>query len=158
MGLWDIPTVSELLDCTQQNIYQKKSTLRKMGYLEIDPIDKKEKINENGLNYLREMRTQTLKRQGRKANIMEQDSEHIEKSCNVSIQQDFVFDFMKKELEDLKTRLVEAEKEKTYWRDLYIQQVEDFKKMAYPTLLDTKEGNEKTEAKVKNKFIAWFFK
>lgn len=158
MALWEIAEVSRQLNCTQQNIHQKKDMLRKKGYMEIDPNDNKEKINEQGFNYLRETRIKTIQRQRKNATGIEQDIEHMENSCNVSIQQDFVFDFMKKELEDLKTRLVEAEKEKTYWRDLYIQQVEDLKKMAYPTLLDTKEGNEKTEAKVKNKFIAWFFK
>ena len=88
-----------------------------------------------------------------------QDNEQIENiSNNANMQKDFVFDFMKKELEDLKKQLEKEREDKKYWQDLYIQQSEDFKRLAFPPLLDTQEGNKQTEDKIKKGFWSRFFK
>lgn len=160
MALWEIAEVSRQLNCTQQNIHQKKDTLRKMGYLVKDPDDNnKEKITEQGFNYLRDIRIKTMKRQGRLMEDNIQDNERIENiSNNANMQKDFVFDFMKKELEDLKKQLEKEREDKKYWQDLYIQQSEDFKRLAFPPLLDTQEGNKQTEDKIKKGFWSRFFK
>lgn len=41
MALWTFTKVSEILECSPQNVYQKKAKLKKMGYIEIDPTDNK---------------------------------------------------------------------------------------------------------------------
>ena len=43
MALWSFTAVSDMLDCSPQNIYQKKTKLKKLGYIEIDPEDRKGK-------------------------------------------------------------------------------------------------------------------
>ena len=52
MALWTYTEMSEVLECSPQNVNQQKAKLKKLGYIEVDPTDNKEKINENGYNYL----------------------------------------------------------------------------------------------------------
>ena len=48
MSLWTFTEVSRDLGTSIQNISNRKSKLKSMGFIETD-IDGKEKINENGL-------------------------------------------------------------------------------------------------------------
>jgi len=51
---------SKLLDCSTQNIYQQKSKLIKLGLMEYEE-NTGYVLNEKGINYLREKRTETIK-------------------------------------------------------------------------------------------------
>ena len=144
MTLWSIKELSEMLDCSPQNIYQKKAKLKKLGYIEIDE-EGKEKINENGYNYLLNQRKATIQNNSNNASILNKsclsNNESIDITTDSNIKQDF-----------------ESEKEeKKHWQELYIKQNEDYKKITFPIMLDTEEGNQKTEEKIKKGFWARLF-
>ena len=69
MSLWCIKELCEMLDCCPQNIYQKKAKLKKLGYIELDE-EGKEKINENGYNYLLNQRKSTIQNNSSNINIL----------------------------------------------------------------------------------------
>ena len=74
-----------------------------------------------------------------------------------SIKQDFVIEFLKKQIEDLQKQLESEKEEKKHWQELYIKQNEDYKKITFPIMLDTEAGNQKTEEKIKKGFWARLF-
>lgn len=159
MALWTFTKASEQLDCSPQNIYQKKAKLKKMGGIEIDPTDGKEKINETGYNYLLNLRK----------NSMQNSENNLNNTClkneintdNTSVadfkQEQFIVDFLQNQIEDLKNQVKEEKEQKQYWQDLYIKQNDEFKKLAFPPMLDTEEGNKQTEEATKKSFWKRFF-
>ncbi len=154
MALWTFTKISEILECSPQNVYQKKAKLKKMGYIEIDPTDNKEKINENGYNYLLNLRKNTMQNNTNNLNnTCLEDNESLDNGSNSSFKQDqIIVDFLKSQVEDLKNQVKEEKEQKQYWQNLYIQQSEDFKKLAFPPMLDTEEGNKQTEEATKKSF------
>ena len=160
MSLWSIKELSEMLDCSPQNIYQKKAKLKKLGYIELDE-EGKEKINENGYNYLLNQRKSTIQNNSSNINILNNtclnSSENQDATMDSSIKQDFVIEFLKKQIEDLQKQLESEKEEKKHWQELYIKQNEDYKKITFPLMLDTEAGNQKTEEKIKKGFWARLF-
>lgn len=160
MSLWSIKELSEMLDCSPQNIYQKKAKLKKLGYIELDE-EGKEKINENGYNYLLNQRKSTIQNNSSNINILNNtclnSSENQDATMDSSIKQDFVIEFLKKQIEDLQKQLESEKEEKKHWQELYIKQNEDYKKITFPIMLDTETGNQKTEEKIKKGFWARLF-
>jgi hypothetical protein len=157
MSLWTFKEVSEMLQCSPQNIYQKKGKLKVMGGIETD-IDGKEKINDTGYNYLLRQRQATMETNSNNLNNTCLNSiENAENTGNSSIKQDFIFEFLQRQVEDLQKQVAEEKEQKKYWQDLYIKQSEDFKKLAFPPMLDTEEGNKQTEEKHKKRFWARLF-
>lgn len=160
MSLWSIKELSEMLDCSPQNIYQKKAKLKKLGYIELDE-EGKEKINENGYNYLLNQRKSTIQNNSSNINILNNtclnNSESQDATIDSSIKQDFVIEFLKKQIEDLQKQLESEKEEKKHWQELYIKQNEDYKKITFPLMLDTEAGNQKTEEKIKKGFWARLF-
>ena len=160
MSLWSIKELSEMLDCSPQNIYQKKAKLKKLGYIELDE-EGKEKINENGYNYLLNQRKSTIQNNSSNINILNNtclnSSESQDATMDSSIKQDFVIEFLKKQIEDLQKQLESEKEEKKHWQELYIKQNEDYKKITFPLMLDTEAGNQKTEEKIKKGFWARLF-
>ena len=154
MALWTFTKVSEILECSPQNVYQKKAKLKKMGYIEIDPNDNKEKINENGYNYLLNLRKNTMQNiPNNLNNTCLEETENIDNSNSLNFKQDqIIVDFLKNQVEELKNQVKEEKEQKQYWQNLYIQQSEDFKKLAFPPMLDTEEGNKQTEEATKRGF------
>lgn len=160
MSLWSIKELSEMLDCSPQNIYQKKAKLKKLGYIELDE-EGKEKINENGYNYLLNQRKSTIQNNSSNINILNNtclnNSESQDATMDSSIKQDFVIEFLKKQIENLQKQLESEKEEKKHWQELYIKQNEDYKKITFPIMLDTEAGNQKTEEKIKKGFWARLF-
>lgn len=160
MSLWSIKELSEMLDCSPQNIYQKKAKLKKLGYIELDE-EGKEKINENGYNYLLNQRKSTIQNNSSNINILNNtclnSSENQDATMDSSIKQDFVIEFLKKQIENLQKQLESEKEEKKHWQELYIKQNEDYKKITFPLMLDTEAGNQKTEEKIKKGFWARLF-
>lgn len=157
MSLWTFKEISKMLQCSPQNVYQKKGKLKQMGYIEIDE-DGKEKINDNGYNYLLKQRQVTM--QTNSSNLNKACLNSIENTENTSdspIKQDFIFEFLQKQVEDLQKQVEEEKEQKKYWQDLYIKQSEDFKKLAFPPMLDTEAGNRQTEENHKKGFWARLF-
>lgn len=154
MALWTFTEMSQNLGCSIQNISNRKNSLRNMGFLEID-VDGKEKINENGYNYLMNKRKNTMKRELNKFNDNLVNTEEKTSNNNDSnakqfnLTNDFIVEFLKNEVEELKGRVIEEQQQKKYWQDLYIKQNEEFKKLAFPPMLDTEEGNRETEEREK---------
>ena len=160
MSLWSIKELSEMLDCSPQNIYQKKAKLKKLGYIELNE-EGKEKINENGYNYLLNQRKSTIQNNSSNINILNNtclnSSENQDATMDSSIKQDFVIEFLKKQIENLQKQLESEKEEKKHWQELYIKQNEDYKKITFPLMLDTEAGNQKTEEKIKKGFWARLF-
>lgn len=160
MALWTFAKVSEMLDCSPQNIYQKKAKLKNMGGVEIDPTDNKEKINETGYNYLLNLRKNTMQTNTTNLNnTCLENEESISNSGNANIKQDlFIVDFLKNQVEELKKELQEQREQTQHWQNLYIEQTADFKKLVFPTMLDTEDGNKQTEEQIKKGFWQRVFK
>ena len=157
MALWSFTEISQQLGCSVQNISNRKGKLKSMGFIEVD-LDGKEKINEAGFNFLKEQRKNTIKNEVNKLNnnlVNEQENasnvnDLRDKQMNFT--NEFIVEFLKNEVEELKNRLNEEQKQKEYWQNLYIQQNEDFKKLAFPPMLDTQEGNKQTQEREKRSF------
>ena len=164
MPLWSFSKASEDLGCSIQNISNRKGKLKEMGFIEVDPIDGKDKLNENGFNYLLEQRKNNYKKSVNKFNNdLVNNNENLDninenQTKQLNSNNDFIVEFLKNEIDDLKNRLNEETKQKIYWQELYIQQNEDFKKIAFPPMLDTQEGNKNTEERVKKSFWSRIFR
>lgn len=154
MALWNATEISKKLGCSPQNINQQKSKLKELGFIEVDPTDNKEKINENGYNYLLNKRKLTMQMNSNNLNkTCLKDSENIENSSNALFKQDLsIIDFLKKENEDLKKQIAEERNQTKHWQDLYIQQNEDYKKITFPLMIGTDEQNKKQEEQIKRNF------
>ena len=149
MSLWSIGEISKMLECSPQNIYQKKAKLKSMGAIEKDE-DGKEKINDKGYNYLLKQRQLTMQTNSSNLNkTCLTDIENTENTSNSSIKQE--------QVEDLKKQLSDEREKSKYWQDLYIKENENFKKVAFPIMLDTEAGNKQTEEKHKKGFWTRFF-
>jgi len=160
VSLWSIKELSEMLDCSPQNIYQKKTKLKKLGYIELD-AEGKEKINENGYNYLLNQRKSTIQNNSSNVDILNKsclnDNNNTDIATDSNIKQDFIIEFLQKQVEDLQNQLETEKEEKKHWQELYIKQNEDYKKITFPIMLDTETGNQKTEEKIKKGFWARLF-
>jgi hypothetical protein len=157
MSLWTFKEVSEMLQCSPQNIYQKKGKLKAMGGIETD-IDGKEKINDTGYNYLLRQRQTTMETNSNNLNNTCLNSvENVENTSDSSIKQDFILNFLQKRVEDLQKELAEEKEQTKHWQELYLKQNEDFNKIAYPLMLNTQEGNKQQEEKSKKGFWARLF-
>ncbi len=162
MALWSFTEISEKLDCSPQNIYQKKSKLKNLGYIEID-TDGKEKINENGYNYLLQQRQSTI--QNNSNNLNKSLNNDLNKSINSDFtsisdfkQDNYFIDFLQKQIEELKQQLKEEKEHSKYWQDLYIQENSDFKKLVFPIMLNTEDGNKQQEQETRRGFWNKLFK
>lgn len=159
---WSFSEVAAKLECSPQNIYQKKGKLSSIGGLVVDEIGK-EKINETGFNYLQELRKSTLK----SVSTSENKSNSTIVENNVADTQNTVFVELKQKeqrivdleekIEDLKSRLREETDQKKYWQELYVKQNDNLHKDIFPLLLDTKEGNIQNEEKRKKGFFGKIF-
>lgn len=156
MALWTYTEMSEVLECSPQNVNQQKAKLKKMGYIEVDPTDNKEKINESGYNYLLNKRKATMLMNGNNANVLNNtclnDTQNIDNTNTTSSKQDtFIIDLLQKENADLK-------KQVQYWQELYVQQNEDFKKITFPLMIGTEDQNKKQAEETKKGFFSRLFK
>lgn len=156
MALWTYTEMSEVLECSPQNVNQQKAKLKKMGYIEVDPTDNKEKINESGYNYLLNKRKATMLMNGNNANVFNNtclnDTQNIDNTNTTSSKQDtFIIDLLQKENADLK-------KQVQYWQELYVQQNEDFKKITFPLMIGTEDQNKKQAEETKKGFFSRLFK
>lgn len=160
MSLWSIKELSEMLDCSPQNIYQKKTKLKKLGYIELDE-EGKEKINENGYNYLLNQRKSTIQNNSSNVDILNKsclnNNNNTDIATDSDIKQDFIIEFLQKQVEDLQNQLETEKEEKKHWQELYIKQNEDYKKITFPIMLDTESGNQITEERNKKGFWARLF-
>lgn len=156
MALWTFTQMSEMLECSPQNIHQKKAKLKKLGYVEVDPVDNKEKINENGYNYLLNTRKNTMQMNNNNLNnTCLKDIENIENSSNMSFKQDTFtveVEFLKKQNEELKKQLEEEKNQTRYWQQLYVKENEEYKRLTTPLMLGTTEQNKKQEEQTKKSF------
>lgn len=156
MALWTYTEMSEILECSPQNVNQQKAKLKKLGYIEVDPTDNKEKINENGYNYLLNKRKATMQMNGNSSNVLNNtclnNTQNTDNNSNTGFKQDtFIIDLLQKENAELK-------KQVQYWQELYVQQNEDIKKITFPVMLGTEEINRKQEEETKKGFFSRFFK
>jgi len=77
-----------------------------------------------------------------------------------SIQQadSIVVDLLKDQIEELKTQRDEQKAETQRWQGLYFDKEKQLNEILYPKMLDTAEGNQQTEEKVKKGFFNFFRK
>ena len=156
MALWSFSEISQCLGTSIQNISNRKSKLKSMGFIVIDE-NGKEKINEAGYNWLINNSKQRKLNELNKTNDnLVNDEENIDNTNNSSkqYQNDYVIELLKNQIDELKKQVIDeqsrADKEREqvkYWQDLYIKQNEEFKRLAFPPTLDTQEGNKETEQK-----------
>ena len=158
MSLWTFTEISERLECSPQNIYQKKAKLKKLGYIETD-TDGKEKINDNGYNYLLEQRKNTMQSTSNNLNntcLNSNESPYNSNETEIK-QVNLIVELLQKENENLKKQL-EAEKDQTkYWQELYVKQNEDYKKITFPLMIGTEEQNKRQTENVKKSFWSRLF-
>ena len=158
MSLWTFTKASEMLECSPQNLYQQKAKLKRLGFIETD-MDGKEKINDNGYNYLLEQRKNTMQNTSSNLNnTCLNNNESPYNSNETEIKQvNLIVELLQKENENLKKQ-IEQEKDQTkYWQELYIKQNEDIKDITFPIMLATKEQNKKQEENSKKNFWKRFF-
>lgn len=158
MALWNSTEMSKILGCSPQNINQQKPKLKELGYIEVDPADNKEKINENGYNYLLNKRKLTMQMNNNNLNnACLKDGENIENSNNTAFKQDFIIDLLQNENADLKKQLEEEKNQTKHWQELYIQQIEDYKKITFPLMIGTEEQNKQQQEHLKKGFFGRIF-
>ena len=158
MSLWTFTKASEMLECSPQNLYQQKAKLKRLGYIEMD-TDGKEKINDNGYNYLLEQRKNTMQNTSSNLNnACLNNNENDYNSNDLEFKQvNLIVELLQKENENLKKQ-IEQEKDQTkYWQELYVKQNEDYKKITFPIMLGTEEQTKKQEENVKKGFFKRFF-
>ena len=156
-NLYSIKEASKLLDCSTQNIYRQKSELISKGLMEQSNTGSYF-LNENGINYLREKRIETIK-----ANS--QDFKQVENN-NLSSVATPVFADNTTIIELLKEQLQEAKQEKDYWKkqaetkDQELKEknsyIQDLNTKAF-ALLGTTETNKQQEENIKKGFFRKFF-
>lgn len=161
MALWTFTQVSDRLGCTVQNITNRKAKLKSMGFIEQD-TDGKEKINENGYNYLLEQRKKTFESNVNK--FSENSLNNQENAENINDfstkQQEYIIELYKQQIEELKNekeyykKQYEAKDQELKDKNLYIQEL-NTKAFA---LLGTAEDNKKQSEESKKGFFARLFK
>ena len=160
MGLWTFAEASQKLDCTPQNIYQKKAKLVSIGGIEIDESGK-EKINDTGFNYLQTLRKTTLNSKPTsdlkfKLNSQEKERENIDNTSNTDFKQvNYIINVLQGQIEDLKKSVEEEKKQKEYWQNKYTNQNEEIMTKIFPALLGTEEQNRKQEENAKKGFFGF---
>lgn len=154
---FSIKEVSKLLDCSTQNIYQQKSKLMQLGYM-IQDTDGNYCINEYGVNYLREIRTKSIKETNKQLTSLDNKSVKDIATPTVSAENEYI--------SILKERIEELKKDNEYWKNEYIKKDNELKdKNEYIqgintkmfALLDTEEGNKKQAEKEKRGFLSRLF-
>lgn len=155
---YSIKRVSELLDCSTQNIYRQKQDLISKGYWEQSETGS-HYITENGINYLREKRIETIK-------ASNQDFKQVANNNLQSVATPVLTDnteliaVLKKQIEDLK-------EENTYWKKKYEYKDQELTKAnehlqnmnttVFQKLLATEEQNRKQEEETKKGFFRKLF-
>lgn len=148
-----IKEASKLLDCSTQNIYQQKSKLIELGLMEQDTTTGYV-LNEKGINYLREKRTETIKASNKGFNqVGNKDFINIATPTVATDNTDLI-NILKEQLQELK-------EEKEYWRNEYIKKDNELQaKNEYIqgintqvfALLGTSEQNKQQEQETKKGF------
>lgn len=152
-----IKEASRIVDCTTQNIYRQKSELISKGYMEQDKSGAYY-INENGINYLRDKRAESIRSSSQVFNQVDnKDLSSVANPTNASNTE--YIQVLKEQIQDLKN-------ERDYWKERYIQKDDELKnKNDYIqsvntqvfAFLNTTEGNKQTEEKIKKGFFARLF-
>lgn len=161
MGLWSFAEAAANLDCSPQNVYQKKGKLNSIGGIEVD-TNGKEKINDIGFNYLQELRTNTLKSKATSddkssLNFKNNNNENVNNIGNTEFKQaEYVINVLQEQIKDLKERVEEEKKQKEYWQDRYTNQNEELMTKIFPVLLATEEQNKQQEENTKKGLFGFF--
>lgn len=106
-----IKEASKILHCSTQNIYQQKSKLMKLGFMEKSTIGSY-CLNKEGINYLQEKRTETIKANNKVFNQV--DNKSYFENSEVSTDTINIINLLNKQLHELKS-------EKEYWKNEYIK-------------------------------------
>lgn len=106
-----VKDASKMLDCSTQNIYQQKSKLIQSGYME-KSVTGEYLLNEKGINYLREKRTETIKASNKSFNQVDNKGFTSVANPTVATDNTDLVNILKEQLQELKT-------EKEYWRNEY---------------------------------------
>lgn len=149
---YSIKEASRMLDCSTQNIYQQKTKLIEAGLME-KSVTGSYVLNENGINFLREKRIETMKASSQ--DFKQLDNEDFKQIASP------VFTDTSEIITLLKEQLQEAKNEKEYWKkqtELKDQELKD--KNSYIQELNTKafallgtaEQNKKQEEESKKSF------
>ena len=141
-----VKEASVMLDCTTQNIYQQKSKLIQSGYME-KSITGEYVLNEKGINYLREKRTETIKASSKDFNQVDNKGFTNIASPTVATDNTDLINMLKEQLKELK-------EEKEYWRNKFEQKdvelqakndyIQELNTKAF-ALLDTGEQNKQEQ-------------
>lgn len=141
-----VKEASVMLDCTTQNIYQQKSKLIQSGYME-KSITGEYVLNEKGINYLREKRTETIKASSKDFNQVDNKGFTNVASPTVPTDNTDLISMLKEQLKELK-------EEKEYWRNKFEQKdvelqakndyIQELNTKAF-ALLDTGEQNKQEQ-------------
>ena len=155
--IYSIKEVSKMLDCSTQAIYQKKDKLIKSGLMEQSETGQYY-INKNGLNYLRQIRTETIQASNKEFNQVDLQSLSSDKNIDKSINNEII-SLLKSQLEELKT-------DRDYWKNEYSKQVQELSKSNEKlqelttkafALLETADEHRKREEENKKGFFKKFF-
>ena len=152
-NIFTIKEASKMLDCSTQNIYQQKSKLIELGLMEQSNAGSYV-LNEKGINYLREKRTETIK-------ASSQDFKQVDNKGFTNIASPTIATDSTDLINILKEQLQELKEEKEYWRNEYTKKDNELQaKNEYIqglntqvfALLGTQEENKKQEQDVKKGF------
>lgn len=149
-----VKDASKMLDCTTQNIYQQKSRLIQLGYME-KSITGEYVLNENGINYLREKRAETIKASSQGFNQI--GNKGFTNIANPTIATDNtdLINMLKEQLQDLKA-------EKEYWRNEYTKKdnelqakneyIQGLNTQVFALLGNSEQNKQEPEPEVKKSF------
>lgn len=158
-NLYSIKRASQLLDCSTQNIYRQKAKLIQLGLMELDNLGDY-CLNENGINYLREKRTKTIKETS--SSLSSVVNEELQSVANpvFSSGSPEIVEILKQQIQDLK-------EEKEYWKKEYEKKDQELAKTnehlqnmnttVFQRLLATEEENRKQEENIKKGFLRRLF-
>lgn len=152
-NVFTIKEASKMLDCSTQNIYQQKSKLIQLGYMEQSNTGAYI-LNEKGINYLQEKRAETIKANNQDFNQLGNNNfTNIANPTNTTENTDLI-NILKEQIQELRT-------EKDYWRNEYSKKDSELQaKNEYIqglntqvfALLGTQEENKQQQEDVKKGF------
>lgn len=147
-----------MLDCSTQNIYQQKSKLIEAGLMEKDKTGAYV-LNEKGINFLREKRTETIKANSQVFNQVV-NNDLSSGATPVFSSNAEIINILKQQIEDLK-------QEKEYWKSEYQKKDQELTKTnehlqnmntsVFQRLLATEEQNKRQEEETKKGFFRRLF-
>lgn len=128
----------------------------------------KEKINENGFNYLQDLRIITMKTKNNSTSLKLNNSltspiENEPTPAYTEIPENqqvhsTVVDLLTTQVDELKKQLNDQKAETLKWQELYLGKEKYINEKILPQLLNTSEGNQQTEEKMKKGFFGFFKK